>query len=350
MHHAFLYHQSGPVSGLTYWLKYGHFAVDVFILISGYCLMLPVLAHHGSLRGGAIAFFQRRARRILPPYYFALALCLCLIWTLIGQKTGTHWDAALPATPFEIIAHLLLLQDVIGDAGRINYVTWSIAVEWQIYFLFPLMLVFWRRFGALRATVGITLVSYVLYEIVRGTPVEGITCQYFALFAFGMLAAEVSQTSQWPALKSPAVLRNMFAIAFAALVSLCHRWGISGHWVVMDLIVGIASFALLVGASLPGTNVIRQCLSWYPLVQIGTFAYSIYLVHAPILQIFWQYGIHPHHFPSTVELGVVIAGGLVLSIGGAYVFFWFCERPWLVQKRRETSADVTRDAIARPAP
>jgi len=38
-----------------------HFAVDLFIVISGFCLFLPVVRAAGELRGGASMFFQRRA-------------------------------------------------------------------------------------------------------------------------------------------------------------------------------------------------------------------------------------------------------------------------------------------------
>ncbi|HEX6799049.1 MAG TPA: acyltransferase family protein, partial [Ktedonobacterales bacterium] len=53
------------------WLAYGSFAVSAFIAISGFSLMLPVARGDGRLPGGAWTFFKRRARRILPPYYFA---------------------------------------------------------------------------------------------------------------------------------------------------------------------------------------------------------------------------------------------------------------------------------------
>src|SRR5688572_23981724 len=82
----------GVFSPFTYSLVAGHLCVTVFIVISGFCLALPVVATDGELRGGALAFFKRRARRILPPYYGAVALCLALIYTVIGDKTGTLWD------------------------------------------------------------------------------------------------------------------------------------------------------------------------------------------------------------------------------------------------------------------
>ena len=69
---------------LTYSLAVGHLAVSVFIVISGFCLFLPVTRNGGLLKGGTALFFQRRARRILPPYYAAVAISLLLIATVIG--------------------------------------------------------------------------------------------------------------------------------------------------------------------------------------------------------------------------------------------------------------------------
>src|SRR5215203_1884331 len=71
---------TGPATVARFLLRHGHYAVAVFIVLSGYCLMLPVARDPlGRLPGGTLAFFGRRARRILPPYYAALVLCWALI-------------------------------------------------------------------------------------------------------------------------------------------------------------------------------------------------------------------------------------------------------------------------------
>ncbi|NJM58848.1 MAG: acyltransferase [Synechococcales cyanobacterium RU_4_20] len=66
--------------------QYGSFSVSVFIVLSGYCLMLPVSrSQAGSLSIKFSDFIQRRARRILPPYYAALVLSIAvgLLLTLL---------------------------------------------------------------------------------------------------------------------------------------------------------------------------------------------------------------------------------------------------------------------------
>src|ERR1700760_753689 len=48
------------------WLLYGHLAVAIFIVVSGFSLALAPLSNGGRLRGGTRRFIRRRAGRILP--------------------------------------------------------------------------------------------------------------------------------------------------------------------------------------------------------------------------------------------------------------------------------------------
>src|SRR5438270_2616521 len=70
----------GVGSAARFVFRHGHYAVAVFIVLSGYCLMLPVARDPcGRLPGGVVGYLGRRARRILPPYYAALGLGWLLI-------------------------------------------------------------------------------------------------------------------------------------------------------------------------------------------------------------------------------------------------------------------------------
>src|ERR1700730_10114778 len=71
---------SGGLLVATSWLAFGRSAVAVFIVLSGYCLMLPVVQSPArELRSTFWQFMARRARRILPPYYGAVAVTIALI-------------------------------------------------------------------------------------------------------------------------------------------------------------------------------------------------------------------------------------------------------------------------------
>ena len=153
------------------WIPGGFLGVDLFFVISGYVitrLLLDSIAQSGGLdlRG----FYIARARRLLPALIFMLVSTTIAIgiWApdtikrlLIDTPfslTGTMnwWLVARQQDYFEAIGRPPLLQH-----------TWSLAVEAQFYFVWPLILYFiLKRFGkkhiplaslAIAAASGITL-------------------------------------------------------------------------------------------------------------------------------------------------------------------------------------------------
>src|SRR6185436_3765810 len=93
------------------------------------------------------------------------------------------------------------------------------------------------------------------------------------------------------------------------------RWGLalsSERFHHLDLPVGLMTTGLLVVSSRDGSNVLRRALSWKPLVTVGAFSYSFYLIHAPLLQLLWQYVAHPLGLDSPATFAVLMTLGLAL--------------------------------------
>lgn len=114
-------HEQIPIVGGV--LQFGFLGVPVFIVLSGYLLMLPVAQNANRLPKGFIYYIRSRARRILPPYYAALALSLLLILfvPILQQPSGTQWDSKVPVTVPDVVLHALLLQDFSAESiGKIN--------------------------------------------------------------------------------------------------------------------------------------------------------------------------------------------------------------------------------------
>lgn len=259
-----------------------------------------------------------------------MAFSLILIWLLVGHKTGTHWDASLPVTAKGLAAHILLIQDIYSSA-QINHVFWSIAVEWQIYFVFPLLVLLWRRVGGLATTSGTVLLSLVGLHFLNHTVLAGVTPQYLGLFALGMLGAVIAYSTEdrW-VLWRERMPWNVFMVVMAAIACLlCHM---RKEWHA-DYFVGLTTICLLVSIARPGTNGMRTLLSARPLAFVGTFAYSIYLIHAPLLQVVWQYALHPLHLGAIVTFALLACVGGPLIVGGSYLFFLACERPFLTGRK-----------------
>jgi peptidoglycan/LPS O-acetylase OafA/YrhL len=337
---------SGVLSLFTYSLVAGHLAVTVFIVISGFCLALPVITNGDQLKGGAKTFFKRRVLRILPAYYGSVALCLLLIYTIIGEPTGTLWDVPIEvtkphATRIAIVSHLLLLQDLFGTS-KINYVLWSIAVEWHIYFLFPLLVWSWRRYGP-RWVVPIALVAgYALRIGLGDTRVARASPQYVGMFTFGMLAAYVTQSSResyvWLREKVPWALLGGAALAVTCVLTYAWGWVRSvERFPALDLPVGVMTTSALVLAARE-KSFLSRVFSWKPLVFMGTFSYSVYLIHAPLLQILWQYAVRPLGLGDNACFAFLMTFGFACVLGGSYLFFRVFELPFMrsaVAQRRQ---------------
>lgn len=321
---------------------YGHQAVGLFIVLSGFCLMLPVVKGDGTLRGGAWNFFKKRARRILPTYYLALAVCLLLIWTFMGQKTGTAWDIALPVTTKDIVMHLLMLQDIsAGTGGKIDYSLWTVSVEWRIYFVFPLLVLGWQRFGALKTTFAAVVIGYLLLVLLRPTPIytmtDGVTPEYLGLFAMGMLGAGITFSRSGVLAqvrhRTPWIL--VVLATTALLVFLSHAKLLHGKVLqvsMLDFFVGIWAMSLLVASGYKAETRLHHALSWKPLAFVGTFAYSIYVIHAPLLELIWRFVVKPLHLSHNLLFLSIFVIFVPLVVALSYLFFLACERPFLTRR------------------
>lgn len=323
---------TGLFGSLFGWLIYGHFAVACFSVISGYSLMLSVTRNNGILRDGAMGFLVRRAKRILPPFYFAMLLSLVLIATLIGQPTGSHWDISLPVTPGAVLANIFMVGDVF-HTYKINHAFWSISVEFQIYLLFPALVLFWKRFGAVTGTLLTILAAYTLNFALHHTAFGGLTPHFLALFALGMLAAVATHSleSRWVMLRERFPLLSITAVCFAFTALLCYWKGTAfgfGKLAYLDLIIGIGTFCLLVAGTQSRYATFQKILSSRPLVFVGGISYSLYLIHAPLLQIVWQYILNPLHLSDKLTFVLLALIGTAFCLAGAYVFYLVCERPW----------------------
>ena len=341
-------------------LIWGTYAVCVFIVLSGYCLMMPVAkVGDGQLRGGVGQYLRRRARRILPPYYAALGLSLGLIaLSPLGRGTGTEWDAALPADAKAIVTHLLLIHNLTRlDSLRINAPLWSVATEWQIYFLFPLVLLpVWRRLGA-AASVGVGLVLGVAPHYVFRGRFDPALPEMIALFALGM-AAGINFSARAQERRRRELPWGALTLAGCALVVLLSGRGpgwVSQHFVWVNPVVGAAAACLLVFCTNLLTNdrqtpgrLLLRVLDSRPAVALGAFSYSLYLIHWPLLALI-QVPLLRHHVSSSRSFVITLAA-LPVIVLIAYVFHRVFERPFMGQARPRTEPQAEVATITDPAP
>jgi peptidoglycan/LPS O-acetylase OafA/YrhL len=331
LHHTWLSvwpgfpHDDGP--WWLGWLLYGHLAVAIFIVVSGFSLALVPLREGMRLRGGTRRFVRRRAWRILPAYWVALVISTLVTAYLVRPELG----ATTVAKAF--VVHGLLLQDVVGSQSP-NGAFWSIAVEWQIYFAFPLILWIARRKGleaAAALTVGVVLIAHLVAQL--GAPlskIDDLTPQFLALFALGVLAVRLGDEDRRATLRRPigALALAVFSVCVVLAVVCGPEWMVAQFFYV-DLVFGVGVACLIAVLVMGGAAPIRRVLGSRVGLGLGLFSYSIYLIHAPVLAVLSKYAIRPLGLPPLAEFSLLLVVGLPVILAVSYGFHLLFEAPFL---------------------
>src|SRR5205085_714095 len=123
----------------------------------------------------------------------------------------------------------------------------------------------------------------------KDTRLSYLNIQFVGLFTLGMFAASLALKKN-PEPKVRAGTLTVSLIGFLVLAAISQRlgWMEATHfWPVLDLVVGITTAAFLVNLVLSPASLIRRVLCFRPLVGAGVISYSIYLIHAPVIQAVW---------------------------------------------------------------
>ncbi len=325
----------------TWGLRYPHYSVALFIVLSGFCLMLPVArAHDRRLPGGLLRFVKRRAQRILPPYYIALAFVLAILFTShhLVKHTG---EGAADLSSGNILAHVFLLHNLSAKYNMsLDTPMWSVAWEWQIYFLFALVLLpVWRRFGIMWTIAlgfGVGLLPGLLLP--EPSNLSWTSPWYLGLFALGMGAAVVlcSETERYRLMKR-ADLQNAALCVLAGgliIVALARpQWLAPDFYWIVDTHIG-ALTALLILACANKSNrgwlhkKVVEGLESRSMMRLGAFSYSLYLVHYPLLRKIRDILVQSH-FSHSAQYVILLVVGTPVCLVAAYLFHLAFERPFM---------------------
>jgi peptidoglycan/LPS O-acetylase OafA/YrhL len=330
-----------PDAGAPFWVgwfSYGRFAVLVFIVLSGFSLALSP-ARAGWRLDGIAAYARRRARRILPAYWAALAFSLAVAWLVVPQPRSGVPDLT------SVLVNGLLVQNIVS-APSPNTAFWSIAVEVQLYVLLPVLLLMIRRRGALAMVAAVTLVvaavGIVGPHVARlDTFVTQSPPELAALFALGIAGAGVvvagaRRSWPWPWLALVAA-----APVFAKIDWEGTAWAF-GRLFWIDLALAPAIACLLIGLAVGRPASLGRLLDSRPIRGLGDSSYSLYLTHAPIIAIVYELFVAHWLHPGTAAFFVSLAIVLPLTIAFARAFASVFEHGWFQRRRPSASPAPAR--------
>jgi peptidoglycan/LPS O-acetylase OafA/YrhL len=336
---------SSALPFFDHFVDFGHGSIAMFILISGYVLGLPVAQSGQTFRGGLRKFAKRRALRILPAYYAALAFSIP-----ISLVTARLFDETMPGKTFVLSVglHALMLHDLSNRViDTIDSPMWSVAVECDIYVLFALLMVpMVRRMGFL-PMVGASFALGLLPTLIGAVRQQGAYYPlsqgcfwYIGLFALGYAAANLSvdprpqfqrMFERWP-WQVIAIACGVLTLAIIAY-SPPFETGHGTRW-LQDVVLGIAVAAQFTADARARRNgrptLFERFFLLRPLIFFGAFSYSLYLIHLPVLDLIalvirpgWNDG----------QVAAWMSFGVVITVVAAYGFYRVFERPFLTSYR-----------------
>ena len=336
IHHSYLFSYPGypAITGPWWasWFIYGHFSVVVFIVLSGFSLSVSAARNDWWL-GGKAKFAKRRAWRILPPYWAALVFSLAIAWAVLPQPGEGS------PTAKSVVINGLLVQDIFG-APSPNGAFWSIAVEAQLYFVFPLMLLLLRRGSAavMLSVVGcaVALIGILAPSMPAVEKLMRLTPQFAVLFALGVVAAGILRSSA-SAQRLPWHWFAAFAAVpvFALIDFRGSIWTVAQFFWV-DMLIGIPVALLLAAVATGHPRWLLKVLDLPPIRRLGSFSYSLYLIHAPIVNVVSTNFVAPHLGSGSAAFLATLGIAGTLSVAFAWLFATLFELPF--QRHRSWAA------------
>jgi peptidoglycan/LPS O-acetylase OafA/YrhL len=278
---------SVPISFLCFLpFSFGQAGVAIFFVVSGFCIHAS-FQQQGRRWGG---FFIRRFFRIYPPYLAALIFFALLLPE--SARLNFHSRHAW----MQLLTHLFLIHNChpLTFTG-INGSFWSLAVEAQLYLLYPALLVLVAKLGWRRTMVILAGCELLIRGMDGMVTTLGATntvgghiswlfatspLGYWFSWALGAFIADAFLKNQpLPFIKTSPILWLALAIISYFVKPLD-----SFRFLLFAVVTAMVTSKLLSGAR-PEIKV--PAFSLEILRQIGLWSYSIYLLHQPLLRFYF---------------------------------------------------------------
>jgi len=332
-----------PMKFIQFLSSFGYIGVFLFFVISGFCIHLQWCRSRSINEQGSVAFgkfWKRRIRRLYPPYLIALVLFVSLTALSIGFSVSRF-------SIYDLAMHLLMLHNLDPrTCYSINGVFWTLAIEEQLYLAYFLLLFLRKRWGwavtlmvcLLARAAWMTFSHVVWLKSGVGVPVPEAAASHWFTWALGAIAVE----AWFGLIKLPRWTRDLkiatFLIVSASVMAYFGSsipkdtfWHISS-WFLLHPLWGIGFFIVLNRAVLAEDGWIRE-LKLPSLISVfatlGVFSYSIYLTHELTIMQSWRF-VNPAAWQMQNVFLITIPATIVF----AWVFFWFCERPFMIKKTK----------------
>jgi peptidoglycan/LPS O-acetylase OafA/YrhL len=332
--------------------------VDLFMVISGFCLFWPLCKSTEALRTWEWRpYFKHRIRRIVPPYYAAIGYAVLLPMVLVvlfrSMKIAANWQP-IPSA-WQLFTHLLFIHSMFpGTWNGITGAFWSLGLEAQFYVLFPLAVFGYRRGGVkviwwmIAASVFIRIVGAAVIPSFNWRFVLSISCfGRWMEFGAGMLTA-LAVAKDWREERTHGALTGAAQVAGAfVLYVLATVWAtpsVVSRVPIYEVLLSTC-FALLILALCTSRTPVARFAGSPVAVWLGGISYSIYLIHQPTAWYLSEFLKKKLHLGGIADLCLLATVGFAVVVAVGYPFFLVFEKPGTTNRFRKKN-DAIQEAPA----
>lgn len=296
----------------------GFVGVDVFFVISGYLITSIIVDSDSGIRDFLKKFYEKRLRRLFPPAIPVVVFtCIMAYWIFTPEMMVEFSKSLFSYLGF--VSNWFFLSEAGYFSAPSQHKpllhTWSLSVEEQFYFIFPLLFLVvlkYRKKCLPVLVLGVFILSfgynaYLVQESFHDAAYFNSFGRFWEIMLGSFLALSI--------LKSPSsfVLKN-----FAAGLGFCMILYAVFCYDKATLFPGFYALVPTVGAGLiiltGGDTLVGRILASRLFVFVGLTSYSLYLWHWPIFVFINAYFINA----GTMHYAIGIAISFFLSVVSLY--------------------------------
>lgn len=276
----------------------GFLGVDIFFVISGFLITSIIYKEMAEGTFTFANFYNRRIKRILPVFFVVLAFVLFISYTLYSELDYWRIQKSTITSVF-FISNLYFARgagyfDTSMEQNPLGHI-WSLSVEEQFYFIFPIVLLLLLKFNFFRkyllstlSIVGIALLSLSFVNLNKiGLKLDVYYLPHLRmaeLLVGSILSIYILEKGNHLSEKRSNIL-GIVSLLVLFLCLLMRNFFVSPYFPGFLALLPCIAVATLILANEKGKYT-KKIFSLKPIVWIGKISYSLYLWHWVILAFF----------------------------------------------------------------